>query len=67
VYFTGTRRPGDDELTWVRKFYCLSYQIELREREKAACEGAQARIEEFLYELSNGDGRGVGSESATRQ
>jgi TonB family protein len=55
VYFTGTRRPGDDELLWIRRSYNLSDRIEDRPKEKNRCDGANTRVQEFLYRLSRGE------------
>jgi tetratricopeptide (TPR) repeat protein len=57
AYFTGVRRPGDDELEWVSKSYELSDRVEASAAKKDACDGSDARIEEFLYRLSRGERR----------
>jgi tetratricopeptide (TPR) repeat protein len=57
AYFTGVRRPGDDELAWVSKSYDLSDRVEAGAAKKNACDGADARIEEFLYRLNRGEQR----------
>jgi tetratricopeptide (TPR) repeat protein len=57
AYFTGVRRPGDDELAWVSKSYDLSDRVEASAAKKNACDGSDARIEEFLYRLSRGERR----------
>jgi TonB family protein len=55
VYFTGVRRPGDDELAWTSRAYGLSDQIEVGEKKRNICHGSEARLEEFLYRLSRGE------------
>jgi hypothetical protein len=55
VYFTGTRRPGDDELLWIRRSQDLADQIEAHSKEKNRCDGADVRVQEFLYRLSRGE------------
>jgi hypothetical protein len=57
IYFTGVRLPHEDELAWMQKSYGLSDQIEVGEKSKDACDGSQARIEEFLYRLTKGERR----------
>jgi hypothetical protein len=57
VYFTGKRRPGDDELTWVQRSQRLSDEVDRREKKNGTCYGARSRIEEFLYRLAKGDRR----------
>lgn len=61
VYFTGTRRPGDDELLWIRRSQDLADQIEAHSKEKNRCDGADVRVQEFLYRLSRGERRISGS------
>lgn len=56
-YFTGVRRPGDDELTWLQKAYELMDKVEAAEANKSACQRSAAEVEEFLYRLSHGDRR----------
>ncbi len=57
AYFMGVGRPGDDELEWVSKSYELSDRVEANAAKKDACDGSDARIEEFLYRLSRGERR----------
>jgi hypothetical protein len=54
VYFTGVRRPGDDDLQWVQKSYGLMDQLEAAEGNSNVCQRAQAEVEEFLLRLSRG-------------
>ena len=54
VYFTGVRRPGDDELEWVNKSYALMDKLEVTEGNKNVCHRSDAEVEEFLLQLSRG-------------
>ena len=54
VYFTGVRRPGDDELQWVNKSNGLMDQLEAAEGNRNVCQRAHIEIEEFLLQLSKG-------------
>jgi hypothetical protein len=56
MYFTGaTSDKDDDPVSWVQKSYGLSDQIEARDNDKGGCDGAEGRVEEFLYRLARGD------------
>jgi len=54
VYFTGVRRPGDDELEWVNKSYDLMDKLEMADSNRNVCHRSHAEIEEFLLRLSRG-------------
>jgi len=54
VYFTGVRRPGDDELEWVNKSYALMDKLEAAEGNKNVCQRSGAEVAEFLLQLSRG-------------
>jgi TM2 domain-containing membrane protein YozV len=56
-YFTGSRRPGDNELDWLKKSYDLMDKVETAEDNRSICERSAAEVEEFLYRLSKGDHR----------
>jgi TM2 domain-containing membrane protein YozV len=56
-YFTGTRRPGDNELEWLKKSYELMDKLEAAEDNRSACQHSAAEVEEFLYRLSKGHRR----------
>jgi TM2 domain-containing membrane protein YozV len=53
-YFTGVRRPGDDEFQWVNKSNALMDRLEAADGNKDVCHRAQAEVEEFLLQLSSG-------------
>ncbi|HEY6368991.1 MAG TPA: hypothetical protein VIX37_00295, partial [Candidatus Sulfotelmatobacter sp.] len=53
-YFTGVRRPGDDELEWTRKAGGLLDQMEAAGSHGNACQRADLEVEEFLLQLSQG-------------
>jgi len=55
VYFTGTKRPGDDEIQWVTKAYPLLDRLAAQQKNKNACNRATFEFDEFLYRLSRGD------------
>jgi len=54
IHFTGVRRPGDDELEWMRKSYGLMDKLEVTEGNRNVCHRSDAEIEEFLLQLSRG-------------
>ena len=56
-YFTGTRRPGDNELEWLKKSYELMDKLESAENNRSVCQRSAAEVEEFLFRLSKGDRR----------
>jgi len=53
-YFTGVRRPGDDELEWIKKADELLDKIESRDNNRNVCDRAEIGVEEFLFQLSQG-------------
>ena len=53
-YFTGVRRPGDDELEWTRKADGLLDQVEAMVSNRNVCQRAELEVEEFLFQLSRG-------------
>jgi hypothetical protein len=53
-YFTGVRRPGDDELEWTKKAEGLLDQLELAEHNRNACHRVEFAVEDFLFQLSRG-------------
>ncbi len=54
VHFTGTKRPGDDELEWVDKANGLMDKVEMSRGNKDLCGRAEAEIEEYLMRLGRG-------------
>jgi TM2 domain-containing membrane protein YozV len=54
VHFTGTKRPGDNELEWVDKAYALMDKVEMAWDNKDLCGRAEAEIEEYLMRLGRG-------------
>ncbi len=54
IHFTGVRRPGDDELAWIKRSYGLMDQLESARRDPDVCNRPGAEIEEFLYLLERG-------------
>jgi hypothetical protein len=77
-YFTGVRRPGDDELEWVQKAYVLLDQLQASGFTNT-CSRFEVNVDEFLYRLSRGErkdsllqeastvGDGFGEDAATRK
>jgi TM2 domain-containing membrane protein YozV len=53
-YFTGVRRPDDDELEWMQKGDALLDQLQARENNRNVCSRADAEVDEFLLQLSHG-------------
>jgi TM2 domain-containing membrane protein YozV len=53
-YFTGVRRPGDDEMEWTRRADALSDQLEAAEHNRNVCHRAEHEVDEFLFQLSRG-------------
>jgi len=53
-YFTGVRRPGDDELQWTKKADELLDTLETRENNRNVCHRADSEVDEFLLQLSLG-------------
>jgi len=53
-YFTGVRRPGDDELEWTKKAEGLLDQLETMENNRNACHRVEFEVEDFLFQLSRG-------------
>jgi hypothetical protein len=53
-YFTGVRRPGDDELEWTKKADGLLDQMEVSGGHGNVCQRADLEVEEFLFQLSQG-------------
>ncbi len=53
-YFTGVRRPGDDELEWTKKADGLLDQLEISQNNRNVCDRSDIEVEEFLFELSMG-------------
>ena len=67
IHFTGVRRPGDDELEWVRKSYGLMDKLEATNGNRNVCHRSDAEIEEFLLQLSRGQRKaGVLEDAAVR-
>ena len=56
-YFTGIKRPGDDELEWIKRAYPLLERIEVVKRRKNPCQRADFEIVEYLIRLSRGEQR----------
>lgn len=53
-YFTGVRRPGDDELEWSKKAEGLLDQLAVAENNRNVCHRAEFNVEDFLFQLSRG-------------
>jgi hypothetical protein len=53
-YFTGVRRPGDDELEWTKKAEGLLDQLETMENNRNTCHRVEFEVEDFLFQLSRG-------------
>jgi hypothetical protein len=53
-YFTGVRRPGDDELEWTRKAEGLLDRLETDENNRNECHRVEFEVEDFLFQLSRG-------------
>ena len=53
-YFTLVRRPGDDELEWIKKADGLLDQLEASQNNRNVCDRSDIEVEEFLFELSKG-------------
>lgn len=53
-YFTGVRRPGDDELEWVHKHDELLDKLETTKHDRTICDRAESVVETFLFQLSRG-------------
>jgi hypothetical protein len=53
-YFTGVRRPGDDEVEWTKKAEGLLDQLETMENNRNACHRVDFEVEDFLFQLSRG-------------
>jgi hypothetical protein len=53
-YFTDVRRPGDEELEWVKKADGLLDKLEIAENNRNACQRAEIEVDEFLFQLSRG-------------
>lgn len=53
-YFTGVRRPGDDELDWAQKSDDLFDKLEATEHNRNACGRVESVVERFLFQLSRG-------------
>jgi hypothetical protein len=78
TYFTGVRRPGDDELEWLQKAYGLLDQLQ-DHGIKRTCRRFETEIDEFLYRLARGErkdsllqdaaavGDGLGEDAPTRK
>jgi hypothetical protein len=54
IHFVGGRRPGDDELLWMKRAYGLMDQFEGVRRSSNACGRGPAEIDEFLFRLERG-------------
>jgi hypothetical protein len=54
IYFTGVRRPDDDELEWSQKAYALLDKLQAS-GVATTCARFETEIEEFLYRLSRGE------------
>jgi len=54
IYFTGVRRPGDDELEWLQKSYGLTDKLQATGA-TTTCSRFEAEVDEFLYRLSRGE------------
>jgi hypothetical protein len=56
IYFAGASYPKDnDPVSWIQKSNTLSDLIEAQPNSENACNGAGARMDEFLYRLAQGD------------
>ena len=53
-YFMGVRRPGDDEMAWVRKADELLDKLEANGSRRNGCHRARLETTEFLLQLSQG-------------
>lgn len=53
-YFTGVRRPGDDELEWTRKADGLMDKLEASQSNRNVCQRADSEVDEFLLQLGHG-------------
>ena len=53
-YFMGVRRPGDDDLEWIRKSDALWDRLETQRNDRNVCLRGENEIEEFLLQLSHG-------------
>ncbi|PYX49195.1 MAG: hypothetical protein DMG79_09440, partial [Acidobacteria bacterium] len=53
-YFTGVRRPGDDELEWTKKADDLLDNMETAGNNRNNCQRASLEVDEFLFELALG-------------
>jgi TM2 domain-containing membrane protein YozV len=53
-YFTGVRRPGDDELEWLGKSDVLWDKLASGRNDRNVCLRGENEIEEFLLQLSKG-------------
>ena len=53
-YFTGVRRPGDDELEWTKKADDLLDNMETAGNNRNDCQRASIEVDEFLFELALG-------------
>lgn len=54
IHFVGGRRPGDDELVWIKRAYGLMDEFEGPKMSSNACGRGHAEIDEFLYRLERG-------------
>jgi hypothetical protein len=54
IYFTGVRRPDDDELEWLQKSYALTDKLQ-GAAINVTCGRFEAEVEEFLYRLARGE------------
>ncbi|HET8823580.1 MAG TPA: hypothetical protein VFM77_00515 [Terriglobales bacterium] len=55
-HFLGARRPGDDELLWVKRAYGLLDQLAPMGRMRDVCGRSRVELDEFLYRLERGQG-----------
>ena len=53
-YFTGVRRPGDDELEWTQKADALLDKLDPMETNRNVCRRGDWEIDEFLLQLGHG-------------
>ena len=53
-YFTGVKRPSDDDLEWTQKADGLFDKLEAAENNRDVCQRSDAEVDEFLLQLSHG-------------
>lgn len=53
-YFTGVRRPNDDELQWTQKADGLFDKLQAADNNRDVCHRADSEVDEFLLQLDHG-------------